>query len=121
MRVNLNWKEIGMSAEVGRSGRQGISKALVASAAGGDFQSCEELVRCFMPVLQDLSKRRTNGVQQRNVLIDAGKRGLLQAARRYQARGAAKKDFKLFALPYIEKGMNVAEGKAGWWTRLWWR
>ncbi len=79
----------------------------VAACRKGDWEAKARLVNTFMPLLTSLARKRTSEVADINRYIDAGKEGLLSAAKHYKESGHTK--FQIFALRYIEDAMSNAD------------
>ena len=82
----------------------------------GDWEAKARLVRQFMPLLTSLASRRASETATINHLIDAGKDGMLSAARKFRPNRHDK--FEVFALQYIEAAMDRANSTGGFWKRL---
>jgi len=78
----------------------------VAACRKGDWEAKARLLNTFMPLLTSLARRRSSETAAINRYIEAGKEGLLVAARHYRESHSAK--FQIFALGYIENAMNQA-------------
>ena len=79
-------------------------QANVIAYRDDDWEAKAWLVQEFMPLLMHLSKKRSSEVPMINRYIEAGKEGLLHAARKYRAANRTK--FVIFALSHIEKAMD---------------
>jgi DNA-directed RNA polymerase specialized sigma subunit len=113
MKISLKLDEIG-----GGSGndQERLVEAWVAAARQGDFEARQALYQHYVPLLTSLAKKRAGeDVTQVNALIERGKDGLLNAAKRYKP-GKTTEKFKLFALDYIEKAMDG--GDKGFLSRI---
>lgn len=83
----------------------------------GDWNAKNSLAKTFMPLITSLAEKRTTDNVQKNKLIEAGKEGLFNAARRYKENMGPEK-FRIFALDFIESSMdNVGKG-GGFFARL---
>jgi len=69
-----------------------------------DWEAKTRLIQTFMPLLLSLAKKRTQETATLNRYIEAGKDGLIDAARHYSPTSGTK--FQLFAFNYIEQAMN---------------
>lgn len=79
----------------------------VAACRKGDWEAKARLVNTFMPLLTNLARKRSTGIADINRYIEAGKEGLLAAARHHKDSSHTK--FQIFALRYIEEAMNKAD------------
>ena len=96
-----------------------ISEQDILAARKGDWTAKANLVRVFTPLLTALANKRVSEPARVNEIIEAGKEGLLKAAKRYKPSvGAAK--FQVFALDYIEASMDrqARRGRGGFFARL---
>jgi DNA-directed RNA polymerase sigma subunit (sigma70/sigma32) len=80
-----------------------------------DWEAKTRLIQTFMPLLTSLARKRTQETAGINRYIEAGKEGLIHAARHY--KGVTGVKFQVFALDYIEKKMNRME-HPGFFSRL---
>ncbi len=84
----------------------------------GDWNSRNNLVKTFMPLLTSLAEKRAGAnLAEKNKLIDAGKDGLLKAANNYKKSIGSDK-FQIFALDFIEKAMEKSQKGGGFFARL---
>ena len=104
MKIALSQKEV---ASLAISGTQ--TEALAQAVAGcklGDWEAKRALERLFSPLITMLAvKRAGSDTAVRNELIDRGRDGLYQAAKRFPPRESIRR-FRLFALDHIEKNMD---------------
>lgn len=84
-------------------------------AKKGDWEAKARLTQTFMPLLTSLARKRSQDTAMINRCIEAGKEGLVAAARHYKPATGAK--FQIFALSYIENAMDRV-GKPGFFARL---
>jgi DNA-directed RNA polymerase specialized sigma subunit len=78
----------------------------LAGCRAGDWESKHELERIFQSLLVMMATKRTgDDVKQRTRLIERGRAGLYRAAKRFPKREPAKQ-FRIFALPFIEAAMD---------------
>ncbi len=82
----------------------------------GDWEAKARLIREFMPLLTTLAKKRGTDTATINRLVEAGKDGLVLAARKYRVGSPQK--FQIFAVPFIEKAMEHALSGGGFFARL---
>jgi DNA-directed RNA polymerase specialized sigma subunit len=95
----------------GLSSKAAQIKALerdILASQKGDWNAKNNLVRTFMPLLTSLGQKRTHDTGQLNRLIEAGKTGLMLAAKKYRPAIGPDK-FQVFALDFIESAMERAE------------
>ena len=88
----------------------------IKTSCRGDWEAKARLVRQFMPLLTSLASRRSTETPTINRLIEAGKNGMLKAARKFPPNGHVK--FEIFALQYIDDAMNRTNSYGGFWARL---
>lgn len=94
-----------------------IPESEILAAKGGDWNAKNALARAFMPLLQSRAEKRSSDVAVVNNYIEAGKKGLFKAARKYKKNvGPAR--FQIFALDFIEASMDRAEKGGGLLSRL---
>jgi DNA-directed RNA polymerase specialized sigma subunit len=80
-----------------------------------DWEAKSRLIQTFMPLLTSLAKKRTQETAILNRFIEAGKEGLTDAAKHFNASSNTK--FQLFALNYIEQAMNRVN-RPGFFARI---
>ena len=80
-----------------------------------DWEAKTRLIQAFMPLLTSLAKKRSQDTATFNRYMEAGKEGLVVAARHYRSRASGK--FQVFALNYIESQMDRLD-KPGFFARL---
>ena len=115
MKIPLN-----MGNNNGQSGKAAQLKTLereILATKKGDWNAKNNLVRTFTPLLTSLAEKRTSNQGQKNKLIDAGKEGLFNAARRYKETMGADR-FQVFALDFIEESMDNMDKKVGFFAKL---
>ena len=87
----------------------------------GDWTAKANLTRTFTPLLKSLAEKRSSDVPQINEYIEAGKEGLVAAAKKYKP-GIGAERFRIFALDFIEGSMDrvdkAKKRKAGFFGRL---
>ena len=72
----------------------------------GDWEAKRALERIFQPLLVMLAtKRAGDDVKHRTHLLERGREGLYRAAKRFPKRDPVKQ-FRIFALPFIEAAMD---------------
>lgn len=81
-----------------------------------DWEAKTRLVQAFMPLLTSLARKRTQETAAINRYIEAGKEGLVNAAKHYKSPAASGK-FQVFALNYIENEMDRLD-RPGFFARL---
>ena len=88
----------------------------VEACRRNDWEAKTRLIQAFIPLLTSLAKKRTQDTAVLNRYIEAGKEGLVDAARHYKSVAANGK-FQVFALSYIEDAMTHLD-KPGFFSRL---
>jgi DNA-directed RNA polymerase specialized sigma subunit len=83
----------------------------------GDWNAKNNLIRTFTPLLTSLAEKRSSDPAQKNKLMDAGKEGLFNAARKYKESIGPDK-FQIFALDFIESNMDNLGKNVGFFARL---
>ena len=109
-----------MSQNGSQSNKAAQQKAIerdVLAAKKGDWNARSNLARTFMPLLTSLARKRSEDNAQVNRLIELGKEGLYQAAKRYKPSIGADK-FQIFALDFIEASMDGKAKNGGFFSRL---
>ncbi len=98
----------GMSHHTDGQPENKFSESEIRACKMGDWEAKHRMVRAFTPLMTNLARKRApDGAPEKlNLLLDAGKAGLIKACRKYSPEiGAAK--FQLFALNYIEESMDA--------------
>lgn len=82
----------------------------------GDWNAKNALARIFHPLLLTLAEKRcgVGQVSEINKTMEKGRHGLFEAAMRFKLNANAQ-NFRVFALPYIEKRID---GRRSFWERL---
>jgi DNA-directed RNA polymerase specialized sigma subunit len=114
MKIPLN---LGQNAS--QSSSQAHAKILerdILAAQKGDWNAKNNIVRTFTPLLTSLASKRSSDVEKINDYIEAGKKGLFDAAKKYK-QGTADR-FNIFALNFIEKEMDAVDHGGGFFARL---
>jgi DNA-directed RNA polymerase specialized sigma subunit len=114
MKIPLN---LGQNAS--QSTSQAHAKVLerdILAAQKGDWNAKNNLMRTFAPLLTALASKRSSDVAKINDYIEAGKKGLFDAAKKYK-QGTADR-FNLFALEFIEKEMDGVDHGGGFFAKL---
>ena len=96
-------------------GRESHLKAVerdILATQKGDWNAKNNLARTFTPLLTSLAEKRSSDQATINRLVEAGKEGLLTAARKYKPSIGAER-FQIFALDFIEKSMDSASHSGG--------
>jgi DNA-directed RNA polymerase specialized sigma subunit len=91
--------------------------ALILNAKKGDWESKDRLANKFRPLLLSLAEKRSNDIETTKRLMEAGKAGLLLAAKKYKPSMEADM-FRIFALDYIEASFDRSENGGGFLSRL---
>jgi hypothetical protein len=90
----------------------------ILAAKDGDWNAKGNLVRMFMPLLTSLAEKRTAENAKMNAYIEAGKKGIFTAAKKYK-KNIGPEGFEIFALDFIESAMDrAADGAGGFFSRL---
>lgn len=87
----------------------------VEACKKNDWEAKNRLIQTFMPLLTSLAKKRTQETANLNRFIEAGKEGLIDAAKHFSPNSGTK--FQLFALNFIEEAMNRVN-RPGFFARL---
>ena len=105
--------------KLGQDGQQSSSAAEarvlgrdILAAKSGDWDAKNSLIRTFHPLIVSLAQKRTSNQAELNRLIESGKEGLVKAIRKYNDRIGPDK-FRIFALDFIQAGMDRAGKKGG--------
>jgi len=114
MKISLNMGELNPGGDKEMEA-QALDR-IIQGVRDGEFEARQTLVQHYMPLLQSLAKKRGNDVTEVNRLIEAGKRGLLNAAHRYRA-GLGPDKFRLLAVDLIDRAMSGAT-HSGFFSRL---
>lgn len=110
MKIPLNMGQNG-----NQSGKAAQAKVLAQDIKGakkGNWNSKNNLTRTFTPLLTSLAEKRASDVSEVNDYIEAGKKGLFKATRKYKDTIGPER-FQIFALDFIEKSMDSANGSSG--------
>lgn len=105
MKISLNLGQ--NDAYVSDSDRERVLERDVTACRKGDWEAKSRVIHTFMPLLTSLARKRATETADINHFIEAGKEGLLNAARHYKNASSTK--FQIFALGYIEASMNKAQ------------
>jgi DNA-directed RNA polymerase specialized sigma subunit len=87
----------------------------IADCKRNDWEAKTRLIQTFMPLMTSLARKRTQDTAEINRYIEAGKEGLLKAARQYRPGTGVK--FEIFLLTYLEARMDRVD-RPGLWARL---
>ncbi len=91
---------------------------IILAVKNGDWDAKELLYKEFTPLLKSLSEKRAADTEQYNQLIEAGKAGLVKAAKKYKHKIHPEK-FRIFALDFIENEMEkTIKGNKGLFARF---
>ena len=108
--------EGGPDAEKAKQAR--VLAADIGAAKKGDWTARNNLVRQFMPLLQQLAEKRSTDMARINDYIEGGKQGIYSAAKKYKPSDGAE-EFQVFALDYIEASMGrIDKGGGGFLGKL---
>ena len=113
MKISLNLNENGGSEDEVRG--EALQRLILATR-NGDIEARDRLIQLYMPLLQSLAGQRAQETAGINEFIEAGKQGLVQAARKFKA-SAGPEQFRFFAIDHIEKAMDGG-GQGGFLRRL---
>jgi DNA-directed RNA polymerase specialized sigma subunit len=114
MRIPLN---MGNTKPTSKEEMARVMEHDILACKSGDWEAKARLIREFMPLLTSLAKKRAMENTLINQYIEAGKTGLVIATRKYKP-SIGVNHFQIFALDFIEKQMNKANPKGGFFTRL---
>jgi DNA-directed RNA polymerase specialized sigma subunit len=89
----------------------------VLAVKKGDYAAQQSLLRTFAPLITSIAQKRTTDPAMVKQYIDAGKEGLLKAARKYTHSMGAEK-FQFLALDCIQGAMDRSDGGGGFFSRL---
>ena len=91
----------------------------IMAARKGDWNAKHALERTFMPLMTSLAEKRTSDIAKINRYLDAGKRGLSIAVKKYNPKAGPDR-FRIFALNFIEAEMDAVDraSTGGFWARL---
>lgn len=113
MKISLN---MGLDVEQSKAAQIKAFERDILGAGAGDWNAKGNLVRHFTPLLTSLAQKRSTDIATVNRCIDAGKDGLVQAARKYKPSVGPER-FQIFAVDFIEAAMDKAvregSGKGG--------
>lgn len=88
----------------------------ILAAQKGDWEAQRSVTKSFSHLLTSLANKRTSDPKEVSQYVEAGKKGLLTAVKKYKPTvGAA--NFQLFALDFIEASME-RRGKGGFLSKL---
>jgi DNA-directed RNA polymerase specialized sigma subunit len=110
MKIPLKLAQTGHTSDSAEEARA-LAREILA-AQSGDWDAKNSLLRRFHPLIVSLAQKRTSNQAEVNAYIDSGKEGLVKAVRKYHERVGAEK-FRIFALDFIEAGMNRTGKKGG--------
>jgi protein-L-isoaspartate(D-aspartate) O-methyltransferase len=97
---------------------QPTDRALVIGTGSGYLTAClAQLTRHVTSIdlsadMTSLAEKRSSDVGEINNLLEAGKKGLYRAAKKYKKKDHADR-FQIFALDFIEQEMNRVQGTGG--------
>ena len=81
----------------------------LAAARRSDWGARDRVVHHYMPLIRSLADKRTQDSKAHQLLIEAGKSGLIAAISRFNPSSGVER-FQLVALDYIEKYMDKPSG-----------
>ncbi len=119
MKISLNMGSMSpQGPNAKRASQARILEADILGAKRGDWNSKNNLTREFTSLIQSLAEKRATEVAEINHYIDAGKAGLIAAAKKYKP-SIGPQGFQIFALDFIEARMErAAKGGGSWFSRL---
>ena len=104
-------------AQSSRAAEAKVLERDILAANSGDWNAKNSLVRTFLPLIQSLAEKRASSPADVSRLVEAGKEGLVKAIRKYRPSVGADK-FRIFALDFIEAGMDQSAKSGGFFARL---
>ena len=115
MKIPLNMNQDGPQSR--KAAQAKMLERDIAMTKKGDWNAKNSLMKTFIPLLQSLAEKRTDDIRDINEYIEAGKNGLLKAAKKYKPTLGADK-FQIFALDFIENAMDNMNSKGGFFSKL---
>ena len=110
--LNLNRHGRGNGTVPGKLAEQDIT-----AFREGDWEARARVENAFGPLLSSMARQRSSDVALINRYIEAGKRGLLAAARKYKPCGDSDR-YQILALGIIEQHMDRVTPGKGFFARL---
>jgi hypothetical protein len=107
MKISLN---MGQTEPSGRAANFRALEQNILAAQKGDWNAKGNLARTFGGLLTSLAEKRTANREQITHLVEAGKRGLFEAVKKYKPSIGAER-FQIFGLDFIEKHMDQAAAR----------
>lgn len=117
LKLNQNGMSKGSFGQLSKATEANVLEHNILAARKGDWQAKNNLIRTFTPLITSLAKKRSNNTSETNKYIEAGKNGLIAAAKKYKQNIGPDK-FQVFALDFIEAGMDRMEKGSGLLSRL---
>ena len=114
MKIALNLNQKDAYTPDGVEQEKAIERDVLAYKRG-DWEAKARLIQAFMPLITSIARKRSHDTAIINRYIEAGKEGLLNAARHVKPASDAK--FQIFALTYIENAMDRVD-RPGFLARL---
>ena len=113
MKISLS---MGQDGDQGRVAQLKALERDILAAHDGDWNAKNSLARHYAPLLNSLAHKRSQDTATVNKLLEAGREGLFEAARKYKASVGADR-FQIHAVDFIESAMDRAarqgSGKGG--------
>ena len=114
MKIALN---MGQESDLrGPAAQDRVLELDVLSVKSGDWSAKQRLARQFLPLITSSAEKRTDDPTKRNSYIEAGKEGVVRAAKKYKKSDGAHM-FRIAVVEYIENAMDRVD-KGGFFSRL---
>ncbi|MBT3192402.1 MAG: hypothetical protein HN341_07590 [Verrucomicrobia bacterium] len=114
MSIGANLRsEGGQTAATART--QALEKDLQA-AKRGDWEARHRIESMLNPILTERAKKRASSNAEVNALIEAGKKGIATAIKKYKTSTGADR-FQIFAVSFIEDKMDKPSS-GGFFSRI---
>jgi DNA-directed RNA polymerase specialized sigma subunit len=104
-------------AEPAKAAQQESLERDIIGTVKGDWRARNNLVRTFLPLIHSLVEKRAGSPAQAEACVEAAKKGLLEAARKYRHSMGPEK-FQLLALDHIHRNLDRAVGGRGLFSWL---
>jgi DNA-directed RNA polymerase specialized sigma subunit len=80
---------------------------LILMTRSGDWAAKERLAKMFLPVIQDMASKRSDSGIDHALLVDAGRRGVVKAAKKSGPSQGAH-GFRISVVEHIERAVDRA-------------